>query len=467
MESEPPSQTQGIRFGLGTEEVRRRHVLPKALLVGLVAGVVASVFRIALQWIERGHLNLIAHFHGVTGLLVSVFVGAAGGGLALWLVLRYSPDSAGSGIPHLKSVLIGERKLDWRRILPVKFLSGLLGIGGGFALGREGPTIQMGGSVGLMVSGWMRVPQGEGERKALISAGAGAGLAAAFNAPLAGMMFVLEELQANLTPVVFVAAFLASVTADVVARLLTSEAPVFELRGMFSPGMSTLPLAAVVGLLAGVGGVIFNRCLIAALDFFDRKSFQRQKNAFVIGAATGGFIGLIGWAVPGIAGTGGSIVDQTLAGRMAVGWAPVLLVVRFGLTMISYGCGTAGGIFIPMFVIGALGGLSVGSVAHLMAPGWIPHPEVFVVLGMGATFTAVVRAPLTGIVLLVELTGIYDFMLPLLVSCLGAYFVADALGEMPIYEALRIRAMKRLKAVAEAGQPPPEATGPAQPATTA
>src|SRR6185312_10958009 len=209
----------------------------------------------------------------------------------------------------------------------------------------------------------------------------------------------------------------------------------------------------VVGLLAGVGGVIFNRCLIAMLDFFDRKSFHREKNAFAIGAITGAFVGLVGWAVPGISGTGGSIVDQTLAGKIAIGWAPVLLIARFGLTIVSYGCGTAGGIFIPMLVIGALGGLSVGSLAHLLAPGWIPHPEVFVVLGMGATFTSVVRAPLTGIVLLVELTGIYDFMLPLLVSCLGAYFVADAMGEMPIYESLRIRAMERLKVATAAAQP--------------
>lgn len=420
--------------------------MPKALLIGLVAGAVASIFRLVLQWVEDGQLKLIAYFHGAWGLIVAVALGAVGGGVALWLVKRVSPDSAGSGIPHLKSVLIGERTLNWRRILPVKFVSGLLGIGGGFALGREGPTIQMGGSIGLMISGWLRVPKGEGERKALISAGAGAGLAAAFNAPLAGMMFVLEELQTKLTPVVFVAAFLASVTADVVARVMTTEEPVFILRGMLPPTMTVLPVAAVVGLLAGFGGVAFNRSLRASLDFFSRLTKRIGDKVFAVGAVTGGAIGFVGWLVPGIVGTGTGIVDQTLAGKIAIIWAPVLLLVRFALTMVSYGCGTAGGIFIPMFVLGALGGLSVGAAAHAFYPVWFPHPEVFVVLGMGATFTAIVRAPLTGMVLLVEMTGVYDFMLPLLVSCLVSYAVADAMGELPVYEALRIRAMKRLTA---------------------
>ena len=159
------------------------------------------------------------------GLAVALGLGALGGGLGLWLVRRFAPETAGSGIPHLKSVVLGESELNWRRVLPVKFFSGVAGIGGGLALGREGPTIQMGGATGLMVSEWLRVKSGEGERKALISAGSGAGLAAAFNAPLAGMIFVLEELHGNFTPVMFVAAFLASVTADVVCRVMTGETP--------------------------------------------------------------------------------------------------------------------------------------------------------------------------------------------------------------------------------------------------
>jgi CIC family chloride channel protein len=427
-------------FGLATDEVKRRHILPKALVVGLVAGVIASAFRFALQWVERARLGWLQSLSPAWGLVVALAVGVVGGGLGVWLVRRFSPEAAGSGIPHLKSVVLGERTMNWRRVLPVKFLGGFLGIGGGLALGREGPTIQMGGATGLMVAGWFRVRPGEGERKALISAGAGAGLAAAFNAPLAGVIFVLEELQGNFTPVVFVAAFLASVTADVVGRVLTGEMPVFPLREVMAPPLSALPVALLLGVLAGFGGVIFNRALLASLNAFDR---IRHWPPFGAGALAGAFVGLAVWIYPGIAGSGGAMAERALAGEIALRWIPVLLFARFAMTLVSYGSGAAGGIFAPLLVVGALGGLALGGVGHYLAPGLVQHPQVFAVLGMGALLTAMVRAPLTAIVLMVELTGKYDYMLPLLACCLAAYGVAEWLGDVPIYEALRLRANRR------------------------
>src|SRR5664280_2214444 len=244
--------------GLKADEVKRRHILPKALVIGLVAGLISSAFREALQWSEIHRIAWLHQLSPTAGLFAALIVGAVGGGLGLWLVRRFAPEASGSGIPHVKSVVLGEAQLNWRRVLPVKFFGGLASIGGGLALGREGPTIQIGGATGLMVSTWFRVKPGEGERKALISAGAGAGLAAAFNAPLAGVVFVLEELHGAFTPVIFVAAFLASVTADVVCRVLTGETPVFALSGMPVPSLNALPVALVLGGLAGLGGVLFN-----------------------------------------------------------------------------------------------------------------------------------------------------------------------------------------------------------------
>lgn len=426
-------------FGLGGEEVRRRHILPKALVVGLVAGLIASAFRLALQRAETWRFGFLGQWTVGPRIAVAVGLGAATGALALWLVRRFSPEAAGSGIPHLKAVVLGEQALHWRRLLPVKFLAGVVGIGGGLALGREGPTVQMGGSTGLMVAGWFRVKPGEGERKALISAGAGAGLAAAFNAPLAGMIFVLEELQGSFTPVVFVAAFLASVTADVVGRVLTGEMPVFSLGTMAAPGLSSLPLALVVGVVAGLGGVVFNRSLLASLDFADR---LRRWPAWSVGALAGGIVGLAGGFFPTLLGGGGALAEQALMGGMPLRWLGFFLVARFLLTLVSYGSGAAGGIFAPLLVLGALGGLGLGTLAHAVSAAWAPVPAVFAVLGMGALLTAIVRAPLTGIVLMIELTGKYDFMLPLLVSCLAAYGVAEALRDAPIYEALRTRSLQ-------------------------
>jgi len=421
---------------LQEEEVKRRHILPKALVIGLVAGLLASVFREALQWSELHRIAWLHRLPWTSGLPVALALGAGGGGVGLWLVRRFAPEAAGSGIPHLKSVVLGQSQLRWKRILPVKFLAGLASIGGGLALGREGPTIQMGGATGLMVSTWFRVKPGEGERKALISAGAGAGLAAAFNAPLAGVIFVLEELHGSFTPVIFVAAFLASVTADVVCRVLTGETPVFSLHGMPAPSLGALPVALLLGILAGLAGVLFNRCLLASLAFFDR---LRSWPPLALGAGVGLVVGLAAWVYPEVSGSGATLAEWAFRGAIAPRWILALIAVRFALTMVSYGSGSAGGFFAPLLVLGALGGLGVGHLAHAVAPGSAAFPEVFAVLGMGALLTAAVRAPLTGIVLMIELTGQYDFMLPLLVSCFAAYGVAEALRDAPIYEALRER----------------------------
>jgi CIC family chloride channel protein len=150
-------------------------------------------------------------------------------------------------------------------------------------------------------------------------------------------------------------------------------------------------------------------------------------------------IGAAACFYPALSGSGGILAEHALLGEVALRWLPLFIVLRFALTMVSYGSGAAGGFFAPLLVLGALGGLSVGSVGHHFMPGIIPHPEIFAVVGMGALFTASVRAPLTGIVLMVELTGQYGFMLPLLTSCLVAYGVAEWRRNPPIYEALRFR----------------------------
>lgn len=428
-------------FGLSLKEVKRRHILPKALVVGIVAGLIASAFRVALAFTEGQRIAFLSHYETPWRIPIATIVGAVGGALALWLVRRFAPDASGSGIPQLKGFVLGERGIEWKRLLPVKFFAGLLGIGGGLALGREGPTIQMGGATGLMVSQWFRVQIGEGERKALIAAGAGAGLAAAFNAPLAGLMFVLEELAGNFTPIVFVSAFLAAVSADVVGRVLTGEMPVFALHTMPAPSLKALPAFLLLGVLCGFGGVIFNRSLLKSLDFYSRLKWP----VWLIGGFAGAIAGCAGGIFPGVAGGGGLLAEQALAGEIALRWLPLLLVARFFLTMESYGTGAAGGIFAPLLVLGALGGLAFGNVLQLAFPAWITNPETFAVIGMGGLLTAIVRAPLTGIVLMIELTGKYDFMLPLLACCLVAYGVAEALNDTPIYEALRERS-KRLAA---------------------
>jgi len=409
----------------------RRRLFPLAALVGLSAGMMAVLFRGALSAADtlRNSLILWAHTRPLWGWIFPLLYSAIGAVIALLLVQRYAPETSGSGIPHLEAVLQRLRDLDWSRVLPVKFFAGLLAIGSGLVLGREGPTVQMGGAVGDAVSRAFKISPRE--RLTLIAAGAGAGLAAAFNAPLSGLVFVLEEVQRDFHPVVFGTAFLAAAVADIVARLGADPFPVFSVTKYPTPPLQTLPAFAFLGIAGGLLGVLFNRGLVASLDLY-----SRVKNKGLAAGITGALIGLIGWFLPMAIGNGHSLAELTISGRIALLAIPGWFLLRFLLTISPYGTGAPGGIFAPLLVLGALIGLAVGKIALMIVPSAGVDSAVFAVVGMAAYFTAIVRAPLTGVVLIIEMTGNYEQMLPLLISCFFAYAVAEYLKDLPIYEVL-------------------------------
>ena len=436
---------------------QRRKLFPRAMLVGFLAGGVAVVFRWMLEtgdaW--RNGLLVWAHRYPTWGWLLPTLVGALGVGLAVSLVRTVAPETAGSGIPHLKAVLARLRSMRWQTVLPVKFVGGGIGISCGLALGREGPTVQMGSAVGAAVAQWLNATPRE--RQTLIAAGAGAGLAAAFNAPLAGLIFVLEELQRHFAPTVFGATFVAALSADVMTRFLTNQLPVFHVEIIPAPPLVALPAFLGLGVLTGLLGVAFNRSLLRSLTFFARLSGWLVRLGRwapgLIGAGVGAAAGGLGWFVPSALGGGQRLVEAVLQGHIVLSLIPLWFLLRFGLTMVSYGCGAPGGIFAPLLVLGSLIGLAVGQVASLWIPGTIDHPGAFAVVGMAAYFTAIVRAPLTGIVLIVEMTNTYDQILPLFIACFTAYAVADFLGDEPIYEALLERDLRRDGSALEAHAP--------------
>jgi CIC family chloride channel protein len=428
-----------MRDFLRAHELRRRQ-LPRSLLVGLFAGLAAVAFRGALTEADdiRDALIAYVHAHPFWAFPLPLVLGATGAAAAVYLVRRFAPEASGSGIPHVKAVLHGLSAMAWRRVLAVKFLGGLSGIGVGLALGREGPTIQMGAAVGQMVSGWFSCTQRE--RRTLIAAGAGAGLAAAFNAPLAGLVFVLEEVQRDFSPGVFTAALIASGVADVTTRLLTGQLPVFHVQTEPIPPLSFLPFALLLGVVAGLLGIAFNRGLLRSLDLFER---LRQWPAWMTGGLVGLVVGTVALFAPIAVGGGHRLVESMLEGQLSLLALGAFFVLRFGLTMLSYGCGAPGGIFAPLLVLGAQIGLGIGAVASEFLPEAVSRPHLFAVVGMAAYFTAIVRAPLTGIVLMIEMTGNYSLVLPLLAACLTAYGVADFLGDRPVYEALLERDLLR------------------------
>lgn len=414
----------------------RRFQFPRAALVGLGAGLLAVLFQRALD-VADGYRFLLVHRlapHPLWWPMVPLLCAAAAG-MAGWLTKTFAPEAAGSGIPHVKGVLLHVRTLRWQRLLPVKFVGGVLAIGAGMSLGREGPTVQMGAAVGKAVADWMKLPRRS--RGQLIAAGAGAGLAAAFNAPLAGFIFTIEELQRELSPLTYGTALIAAVIADIVTRSMLGQQPSFHVTGYPMPSLAALPLFAVVGLVAGLMGVAFNRCLLAASRFAHH---LQGLPPWALPALMGAFAGLIVWGLPEATGGGHQAAEVILSGRYApigfLSFLALLFVVKFGLTIFSYASGVPGGIFAPLLVLGAVLGLMTGQVGSLGFPVLAQTPAAFAVVGMAAAFAAIVRAPLTGIVLILEMTNNYQQLFPLLVACMIAFLVAERLHNKPIYEAL-------------------------------
>jgi CIC family chloride channel protein len=331
--------------------------------------------------------------------------------------------------------------MTWGRVLWVKFMGGLLAIGGGLTLGREGPTVQMGAAVGRALGGPVGDP---GERgRTLVAAGAGAGLAAAFNAPLAGTVFVLEEMRVLRTPRHALAALLAAVTADQVCRALLGGAPQLPAVGAARPPLSALPCLLVLGAAAGLLGALFNRCLLGALGLFERLRARAGRYGGGVAVLVGGAVGLTGFLAPGLLGPGDGLVERALQAPLEAAGAAAVLVARFALTLVSYATGAAGGLFAPLLVLGAEMGVLAGRGSELAVRASAVELSAFAVVGMGALFAASVRAPATGILLMIEMTGALPLLLPLVYTAVLADLTARALGARPVYEALLERALAR------------------------
>jgi CIC family chloride channel protein len=420
---------------------RRSHFL-RAALVGLCAGLLAVAFRRALAVAEvgRGHLLGFLHGHPAWGWAVLPGIGLCAGGLVGWMTTRWAPEAAGSGIPHLKGVLLHVRTLHWRRLIPVKFFGGVLGIGAGLSLGREGPTVQMGAAVAQALAGPLGTPAGDLPQ--LLSAGAGAGLAAAFNAPLAGLLFVIEELHRELSSRTATGALVAAVCATVVTQWLAGNVPTFEAHGLAAMPLAALPLALVVGVSGGAAGVLFNKSLLRAQDMAQCLArIPRWAQPGVAGLAGG----LLAWWLPDVLGGGQALAEQLLGGTISASLAllAVLFAVKLLFTSLSYGSGAPGGIFAPMLLLGAILGAIIARATALVLPAHAGQAQVLSVLGMAAVFIGSVRAPLTGIVLISEMTGGYDLLFPVCIAGLAAYLVAEGLRDPPIYDALLEADLKR------------------------
>lgn len=427
-------------------EAQRRDgpLLFWALVVGILAGGVGGAFRALVGKLaelrtafDSGDLSV-----GPPDAWQAALISAGLATAAVWIVRRYAPEAAGSGVQEVEGALDGLRPVRWRRVLPVKFGAGALAMGSGLLLGREGPTIQMGAALGRMLSDRFRLNSEHAH--VLLAAGAGAGLTAAFNAPLAGMLFVIEEMrpQFHYSAISVQAVLVACAAADVVVRILLGGAFVLPMEAFPAPPMASLWVFPVFGALIGAIGYGFNFALVRMVDRVGRSSEWQR---LVFAGLLGGFVGWLAMEIPAAAGGGEALVERALSGVIPTAFLLLFFLGRFALTIASYGTGAPGGIFAPMLALGTLFGLWFGQVSHGLFPALVDHPQVFTVAAMGALFSATVRAPITGIALAMELTGSYQQLLPIILTCVPATLVAHGLGGMPIYTLLLERVLRDSK----------------------
>ncbi|MBA2652483.1 MAG: H(+)/Cl(-) exchange transporter ClcA [Tatlockia sp.] len=415
-----------------------------AILLGITTGLVSSFFQLAILHFDKfiaSALTFINSNIGAVGLfsalitMMLVFI-------AWFLVRDMAPEAAGSGIQEIEGALAHKRPINWKRLLPVKFLGGIMAISSKLVLGREGPTIQMGGNLGEMFGELLHFTQ---ERKdTLIMAGAAAGLASAFNAPLAGVLFVMEELrdEFQFTFLNLKIIAISCVMATVTLHYIVGSGPAIPMNTFDLPSLKSLWLFFLLGIIFGFAGLLFNKTLMRTLAITDQLSkWQRVSYILIVGC----IVGYLAYFQPDLVGGGYHIIQRAVSLSPNFYFLLMVFVVRFITTMVSYSTGVPGGIFAPMLALGAILGTAAFYVLEPLINDPTIHPGMFAVAGMGALFAAAIRAPITGIVLVVEMTQNYLLILPLMVCCLTSTTIMQLAADKPIYTQLLRRTLRKAR----------------------
>lgn len=420
----------------------RLRLFLEGILVGLFSGIIISFFRWGLEtgtvWREWLYQNILLN----GGVLENAawFAVLLLGAFILWRLGVYEPGAGGSGIPQVKGVILGAVRMRWLSVLWVKVIGGILGIGLGLSLGREGPSIQIGA---VTAQGFSRfLGRTRMEERYLITAGASAGLAAAFNAPLAGVIFALEELHRNFSGAVLAPSMAAALVATMVSRYVFGSGPVFHFGILPAFPMQYMGLIVILSIVIGFTGIIFNKGLLNIHYFYDLPLFKNNycRIAFALVMA-----GILGYVFPDILGGGNELINNLSQVPLTLQVFLLLLAGKFVFTLISYGCGVPGGFFLPMLVLGALTGDVVGLV--FIQLGLLPayYLSNIIVISMAAFFAASVQSPVTGAILIMEMTGSYEHLLVVCAASMMSLVVAQLLKGEPIYEALLQRSLAKNK----------------------
>lgn len=427
------------------ENTKHFRLLFYSLLIGIIAGIIGGFFRITLSYIEslRNTLFESAGNSGFVSWLWPILFAIVGISISLFLVRKFAPEASGSGVQEIEGALDGIRPIRWKRVLPIKFIASLFSLGSGLLLGREGPTIQLGANIGKMVKD--AFGQSGIENNPLVSAGAAAGLASAFNAPFAGIIFVIEEMHGHFKFNFYsvAAIMIGAGTADFIVRALVGSKPIIEMMVFPSPDIFGLWLFIIMGLLCSIIGYIYNNLLIQSLNFF-KVSYKIP--IIYTSIFIGLIIAIIGIFSSDMIGGGYDTISKVLDDSFTLSFLLFLFIARLLLSLFSYSFGLPGGIFLPMLTLGIILGMLFGVIMQDYFPGLISHPGVFAIAGMAGIFSATVRAPLTGLVLAIEMTSNYELILPLIITTVTASVFTTLLGNKPIYTTLLKRTLDNDKA---------------------
>jgi CIC family chloride channel protein len=402
------------------------------LLLTLVIGALTGLAVVAFILLtERLGMRLYPVGSAAWRRLLIPVLGSLGMG---YLLFRYFPDARGSGVPQTKAALFARKGVITAATMFGKFFCTAATLASGIPLGREGPSVQVGGGIASVLG--RRLGLRPEKVKALIPVGAAAAIAAAFNTPLAAVLFSLEEVMGDLHAPVLGSVVLASATSWAMLRLLLGNNPLFQVPQYQLVHPIELAVYAVLGVVGGLVSVAFTKLLLGMRERFLRLP---EKTLWFQPVAGGLLVGLMGWFVPQVLGVGYGYVGEALNGRMALQLMALLVVLKLLAVTTSYGSGNAGGIFGPSLFIGAMLGGTVGSIAHQLMPGYTATPGAYALVGMGTAFAGIVRAPMTSVLMIFETTRDYAVIVPLMISNLVSFFISTRLQRQPIYEALALQ----------------------------
>lgn len=413
-------------------------IIIEGMIVGVLAGIVVVFYRYliekALEFSKHMYLLQLKNYWLIPLWVVGLIVG----GWLVGMLVKKEPMISGSGIPQVEGVLLRKLKMSWWKVILGKFVGGLLCICAGLSLGREGPSIQIGAAAG---QGFSRLfKRIKLEEKYLITCGASAGLAAAFNAPFAGVIFALEEMHKNFSPVVMTSALAASLTADFVSKEFFGMTPVFDFNNISTIPLNSYLFLLVLGIIVGLLGIVFNKTIFLAQDIYAKQKWLPSEAKPVIAFLAAGIVGL---TMPEALGGGSEIILSLSTVSIPLITLLIILTVKFSFTMICYGSTAPGGIFMPLLVIGALIGVIYGNIANSLFGFNQDYIPGLIIFAMAGHFAATVKAPITGCILITEMTGSFSHLLSIGLVCLTAYIVADALNSKPIYEVLLKRLLNK------------------------